>query len=290
MQVLTRAVTGIDGSSAQLDGYIISNSKEMDPNRLRPAVVICPGGAYRAPSDRESEPVALRMLGYGYSAFVLRYSCAPSRWPVALLELAQAVRLIRSNSQQWHVDPSAVVVMGFSVGGMLASGLATQCGSDPIFTDHGFTEKDVRPNGLAIGYGVTDAGRWGHRPLLINLLGADQADLTSGVHDPALADRLSTWKHVDPSTPPAFVWQTSTDAVVSPMNSLLFAHACIDAGVPVELHLFPRGNHGLSVGTRETAVSTAADPYQKQVEPAVQVWPSLFKKWMDRTFPADVFD
>lgn len=290
MQVFTRNITGIDGSIAHLDAYVIDNSAEMDPHRHRPAVIICPGGAYKKASDREGEPVALRMLGFGYNAFVLRYSCAPSRWPVALLELAEAVRQVRGHADDWHVDPHAVVVMGFSVGGQIASGLATQCGRDPVFADHGYAEKDVRPNGLAMGYGVTDAEEWGHRPSLMNQLGPDQADLDSGVHDSQLADRLTTWKHVDSKTPSSFIWQTSSDAVVSPMNSLLFARACCKNGVPVELHLFPLGNHGLSVGTRETAVSLAADPYQKQVEPAVQVWPSLFKKWMDRMFPADVFD
>ncbi len=230
------------------------------------------------------------MLGDSYQAFVLRYSCAPSRWPVALLELAESVRQIRRHAQEWHVDTDAVVVMVFSVGGQLASGLATQCGTDPVFAEHGYRAQEVRPDGLAMGYGVTDAGRWGHRPSLVNLLGPDQADLSSGVHDEALARRLSTWRHVSVHTPPVFLWQTSSDAVVSPMNSLLFARACVEKGVPVELHLFPCGNHGLSVGTRETAVSLAADPFQKQVEPAVQVWPALFKRWMDRTFPGEVFD
>ena len=39
----------------------------------RPALIICPGGAYRKLSNREGEPVALRFAGLGYAAFVLYY-------------------------------------------------------------------------------------------------------------------------------------------------------------------------------------------------------------------------
>ncbi len=59
MRTFTQDITGIDGSAARLQGYVIDNSEEMDPDRRRPAIVICPGGAYRLASDREGEPVAL---------------------------------------------------------------------------------------------------------------------------------------------------------------------------------------------------------------------------------------
>ena len=44
---------------------------------LRPALIICPGGAYSWISDREGEPVAEVFLAHGISAYVLSYTCAP---------------------------------------------------------------------------------------------------------------------------------------------------------------------------------------------------------------------
>ena len=95
MQHFTQVIDGIDSSQAELVGYVIDNSPEMDPDRRRPAILIIPGGGYAIGSDRESEPVALQFLAAGYQAFVLKYSCVPSRYPVALLEMAEAMSMIR---------------------------------------------------------------------------------------------------------------------------------------------------------------------------------------------------
>lgn len=82
-------------------------------------------------SDREAEPVALQFLAKGFAVFVLRYSVQPSH-PVALLEAAEAMRLIRANADQWYVNPAQVAVLGFSAGGHLAANLATSVGDEDI--------------------------------------------------------------------------------------------------------------------------------------------------------------
>ena len=43
---------------ATLTVYAPDNSPEIDPDRIRPAIVMCPGGGYGMCSDREAEPVA----------------------------------------------------------------------------------------------------------------------------------------------------------------------------------------------------------------------------------------
>ena len=57
-----------------LTAYVWSDSPSLQNGRSRPAVLICPGGAYLMCADREAEPVALRFAAMGYHAFVLRYS------------------------------------------------------------------------------------------------------------------------------------------------------------------------------------------------------------------------
>ena len=54
----------------------------------RPLVLVFPGGGYHFLSDREAEPVALRLLSLGIQAVVVRYSVAPARYPVALEQAA----------------------------------------------------------------------------------------------------------------------------------------------------------------------------------------------------------
>ena len=98
MQYIEQTITGIDGTTARFIGYVPDNSPEVVPDRTRPTVLIVPGGGYEMTSDREGEPIALQFLAADCNAFVLRYSCAPSVYPTALLEVAEAMRLMRLRS------------------------------------------------------------------------------------------------------------------------------------------------------------------------------------------------
>ncbi len=49
----------------QLATYILDNYPSIDENRLRPAILICPGGGYEHTSDREAEAIAIQMMQWG---------------------------------------------------------------------------------------------------------------------------------------------------------------------------------------------------------------------------------
>ncbi|KFJ07475.1 alpha/beta hydrolase [Bifidobacterium tsurumiense] len=272
MQYIERNITGIDGAEARFVGYIIDNSSEIDLQRRRPAVLVVPGGGYEMTSDREAEPIALQFLAAGYQAFVLRYSVWPSTYPTALIEAAVAMSLIRDNAEEWHVDPEAIVVCGFSAGGHLAANLATSAGDEDIRAN-GFDPDAVRPNGLMLAYPVITSGPLAHRGSFDHLL-ADAASNEDALH------KLSIEEHVDSKTPPVFVWHTMPDDCVPVENTLMLVSACKKAGVSVEAHLFPEGGHGLSLGTQETAWGGTED----NVVPTVQSWMNLAKDWIKRTF------
>ena len=52
----------------------------------RPTVIVLPGGGYFDTSDIEADPVALKYLARGFNVGILRYSCMPSVFSVAMLE------------------------------------------------------------------------------------------------------------------------------------------------------------------------------------------------------------
>ena len=89
---------------ANLFTYFLDNSPEIEPERKRSVVLICPGGGYQMTSDREAEALAVRFMAMGYHAAILRYSVAPARFPEALLQLATAVAMLRENAEKWHID------------------------------------------------------------------------------------------------------------------------------------------------------------------------------------------
>ena len=271
MQYFEQTLTGLDGSEARFIGYCLDNSPEVDMNRRRPAVLVIPGGGYAMTSDREAEPIAMKFLAAGYQAFVLRYSVDPSRYPVALAEAAEAMRLIRANADQWHVQPDQVAVIGFSAGGHLAANLATSAGDDDL-AELGYDPDAVRPNALMLAYPVITSGALAHRGSFDALLG-ERKD------DPAWLDKLSIERHIDAKTPPVFVWHTMPDDCVPVENTLMLIEACKTAGVSVEAHLFPEGGHGLALGTEETAWGGKGNIF-----PCIQRWPELACAWLSRLF------
>lgn len=202
--------------------------------RKRPAILIFPGGGYHHVSDREAEPVALRFAARGYAAFVLKYSCAPARFPSQLREAAMAIRYIREHAESFAVNPEMVACLGFSAGGHLCGLLGTMYDA-PEVADLGQPEL-LRPDGLCLCYPVTVSRGKAHMGSFVNLCGEDWH----------LLDRLSLDQLVRPDMPPVFLWHTREDESVPCRGSLMLALALEEAGVDFTMHLYHRGKHGLS--------------------------------------------
>ncbi|WP_018143277.1 alpha/beta hydrolase [Alloscardovia criceti] len=275
MKINAHTIRGIDGSPATLYSYIMDNSPEVDEERQRPAVLIIPGGGYEMTSDREAEPIAMQLLAAGFQAFVLRYSVKPSVYPTALIEAAEAMHVIRSRAEEFHVDSEKIAVLGFSAGGHLAANLATRVGDEDIAA-HGYDADAVRPNALMLAYPVISSGQYAHRGSFDALLGADR----DNAH---MLEKLSIEKHVDSSTPPCFLWHTMTDDTVPVENALEFIQACHSAQVSIEAHLYPSGGHGLSLGTIETAWGGHLESTNK----AIRSWMPLALLWLKNLWDVD---
>ena len=86
-----------ENTRCELSCYIYEHSEE-NGKKNRPAIVIFPGGGYDYCSDREAEPVALKFVGAGFNAFVLRYSTYQKRFPTQLLEALTALKYVRENA------------------------------------------------------------------------------------------------------------------------------------------------------------------------------------------------
>ena len=217
-------------------------------NWVRPAVIVVPGGAYYIVSRREGEPVAAEFFARGFQVCVLNYSCRPQGafYPEQLIELACAVDYIKKNARELRVDPKEVFAVGFSAGGHLVGDLACE---------YGFIEKKA---GYPLDAALTAAG------LAYPVINAEPRTFDNllfgyGEEEKAvLKDWLKLDERVDENTPPVFIWTTAEDGLVPSQNSLDFARALADHGVSYELHVYPKGRHGLSNASPEVNAFTPA--------------------------------
>ncbi len=247
----------------QLHTYVPKNTFPGIPfNDRRPSVLICPGGGYAYATDREGETVALTFLAKGFNCFVLKYSCAPSTFPVALLEAASALHIIRSHAAEWFVDPERIFVCGFSAGGHLAASLGVFWNRPFVSTLLNVEKEKLKPNGLLLCYPVITSGEFAHKGSFRNALGAE--------YSAEMLARLSLENQVSENTPPCFLWHTWEDGSVPVENSVLFAMALRKYGVPCEMHIYQKGGHGLSLGNYMTgdAVMSCAN------------WVEMAARWM----------
>ncbi len=261
--------------------YIQEDSESIGIS-TRPLILVCPGGAYAYTSDREAEVLALQFLAMGYHAAVLRYSCAPARFPTALVEVAKAVLLIRENAEQWKVDSGKIILLGCSAGGHLAASFGTLWAENFLAEKLSLSESEkekIRPNGLILCYPVITSGEYAHRGSFENLLGEQEGSLERSRDPESLAAKLSLETRVTDKTPGTFIWHTYEDGSVPVENSLLFVSALRKARVPVEFHMYAKGGHGLSLANRQTAT-----PDGGALQPECTTWIELVRVWLESNY------
>ena len=249
--------------------YIWNTNHEL-PQKKRPTIVICPGGAYTFVSYREGEPVAFRFLSMGYNVVVLRYSVYPdATYPTALNELGRVVLTLREHSDEWLIDKEKIILMGFSAGGHLAGLFSCVWNRSQLAESLGCSSDMLKPNGLVLGYPVINSGKYAHEGTFNNLLG-DRFD--------ELVEQMSLENQITKDNPPTFLWHTLTDGIVPVENSVIFASALKENGISAELHIYSEGEHGLSLANEITAA------YDSQILPSCQGWVDLVHQWVLKIF------
>lgn len=92
---------------------------------IRGAVLLCAGGAFAfRGNEGDSYPTAKHFNALGYQCFVVNYRLQPYTMQEGALDLARAVRYVRSNADVYGINEEDIAVIGFSAGGILCGELA----------------------------------------------------------------------------------------------------------------------------------------------------------------------
>ena len=216
---------GDDKDKAELTVYLPDAKKATGR-----AIVCCPGGGYsHLAMDHEGHQWATFFNNQGIALMVLKYRMPHGNYVVPISDAEQAMKIVRQNAAEWHIDTHNVGIMGFSAGGHLASTIATH------------SKGDAAPDFQILFYPVItmDLG-FTHKGSHDNLLGTN--------HDKKKLRKLeaeySNDQQVNRTTPRAFLALSDDDKAVPAANGFGYYQQLYKHDVPASIHIYPSGGHG----------------------------------------------
>jgi len=266
MQVEQRTLNTA-GQPFQVTAYWLDQISDFETEDDYPVMIICPGGGFTYHSGREEAPIATRMMAAGMHTVILNYQLVAGNqlvYPGALQQLAATIDWVTTQASAHHVDCQRIILAGFSAGGHVVAtynGVATQ----PVLrARYRLNHYQGQHAAVILGYPVIDltAG--------FPTTAAERQRITTDDHLWA-AQRLVT-----AASKPAFVWQTVTDELVPPVNSLIYVQALLQCHVATAYHLFGSGIHGLALADHVTQKPGKA----KYLNEQAAIWPQLALRWL----------
>lgn len=255
------------GDNARMDIYIPKK-----PNGQM--VVVCPGGGYWIVSTfNEGAYVAEWLMARGIAVCVVKYRIPRGRYEIPLRDVQNAFRYCRAHADEWGVKK--IGVMGFSAGGHLAASVSTLFVDDVTRPDFSVLYYPVTSMKEGLTHGGSRKNLIGNESQWLNKeMSVAKYEQTKAVLDSVVL-RFETIRQITPNTPPTFIIHCSDDNTVPVENSLDYYDALQRNGVPVEMHIFPKGGHGFGFSS-EKYVGAGKDGF-KASRPLLE---ALLENWL----------
>ncbi len=208
-----------------------------------PGVLLVHGGAWRQ-GDRS------QLRGYGILLGRLGYLCVASEyrlsgeaaWPAQIHDTKAALRWMRANASTLGLDPTKIAVSGNSAGAHLSLIVGGTPNLPEFEGDGGNPGVGTSVAASIAFYAPTDMG--GPRPV------EDPVTLLMGPSATARTYALaSPLEHAKRDFPPTLLIHGNKDEVVPPAASLRMYEALVNAGAPVELHMYAEQPHAFDAAS-----------------------------------------
>ena len=206
----------------------IHSPENMDTSKTYPGIVFFFGGGWVGGSINQFEPHAKHFSQRGMVCFLAEYRVKSRHGTEpfeALKDAKSAVRFIRMNAEEFHLDPSRLVAAGGSAGGHLAAATAV---IDDYNENTDDTDVSCIPNALILFNPVIDNGPGGYG---YERIGEAYKD-------------FSPLHNIKTGTPPTLILLGTEDQLIPVETAQHYKLAMEKAGSRCEVVLYEGESHG----------------------------------------------
>lgn len=125
----------------------------------RPVVVLIHGGSFLMGDSSSESELARTLVDNGFAVAAVNYRLSgEARYPAGAQDVKAAVRWLRANAEQYHLDPDRIAAWGQSAGGWLAGMLGATGDQPTIFDDPalGNADESSAVQAVVSWYGISD--------------------------------------------------------------------------------------------------------------------------------------
>jgi acetyl esterase/lipase len=183
-----------------------------------PVVIYIHGGGFVKGSkdDHKSATIALNGLDRGYAVVMMNYTLSlDASFPTQIHEVKAAIRWVKANARDYHIDPARIGLMGASAGAHLAA-LAGTSGAVGELEDKsfGYPEMDSVVQAVAVDFTPVNFATVNEQLLRLG------REIPDGFNAPQYSSALYLGDLME--IVPEIVEQTNPETYISPLSPAFF--------------------------------------------------------------------
>jgi acetyl esterase/lipase len=227
----------IDSIDLKLDIY-----NKVGHTGTAPLIIFVHGGSWSGGNKRDYKLYTIPFARKGYITASIQYRLSGvAKFPAQLLDVNDAIKFLKRNAADYHIDASKIILVGGSAGGQLV--LLSAYSNLDDFNKNGADGITAEVQAIVDIYGPTDITIEGLRDLksLEKLMGKS--------YDEAVATykECSPINYVSKNAPPTLIFHGTIDSLVPVAQSDVLNDTLTSLGVPVYYHRIDGWPHAMDV-------------------------------------------
>lgn len=227
----------IDSINLKLDIY-----NKVGHSGDAPLIIFIHGGSWSGGDKRDYKLYTIPFAQKGYITASVQYRLSGvAKFPAQLLDVNDAVKFLKRNASEYHIDASKIVLVGGSAGGHLV--LLSAYSNLTQFNKNGNDGVTAEVQGVVDIYGPTDITLEGLRDKksITTLIGKSYNEA------PDAYEQASPLNYVSKNVPPTLIFHGSIDNLVPVSQSDILSDNLKTLGVPVSYHKLKGWPHAMDV-------------------------------------------